>query len=148
MTSFMQQFLINHQQMSHQHDEAYERSLQPTDEKPTMTKMVMLNLIVIRSKSSSTLAEWYEDFLMQLSVEEKHGGGPLHYSIQLGETTLEIYPAANNSSQTEVTFGILVDKASFERMKSKSERVKELDDSSCIVMDPEGNRIIIQCVKA
>ena len=57
-----------------------------------------LNLLVLRSLDMSTAVSFYQ-LLGLVFKPEKHGTGPEHYSSQIGEVVLEIYPA---STETDV----------------------------------------------
>ncbi len=51
-----------------------------------------LNLLVLRSLDMPTAVSFYQ--LLGLKFKpEKHGTGPEHYSSQIGDVVLEIYPA-------------------------------------------------------
>ncbi len=64
-----------------------------------------LNLVVIRSTDIDRLRDFYSALLGVEFVPEKHGDGPRHYSCQLGDVVLEIYPARDNvPSQESVGF--------------------------------------------
>ena len=50
-----------------------------------------LGLIVLRTATLTQTLEFYQALGLNF-VEEKHGNGPTHYSCNLGQTVLEIYP--------------------------------------------------------
>ncbi len=50
-----------------------------------------LGLIVLRTANLIQTLEFYQALGLNF-VEEKHGNSPIHYSCNLGQTVLEIYP--------------------------------------------------------
>ena len=54
--------------------------------------MPSMSLIVLRTASIETMLGFYRALGLEF-VQEQHGTGPIHYSTQLGDMTLEIYPA-------------------------------------------------------
>jgi lactoylglutathione lyase len=54
--------------------------------------MPSMNLIVLRTANIEAMLAFYR-VLGLVFVQEQHGTGAIHYSTQLGEITLEIYPA-------------------------------------------------------
>ena len=50
-----------------------------------------LSLLVLRTSHIEDSLAFYQGVGLSLT-EEKHGNGPVHYSCQLGETVVEIYP--------------------------------------------------------
>lgn len=51
----------------------------------------ILNLLVLRFLNLDTAASFYSS-LGFILVQEQHGSGPIHYSIQSGQMVLELYP--------------------------------------------------------
>lgn len=49
------------------------------------------NVYVIRADNIDRLKEFLEHFGLSF-VEEKHGSGPVHYSCEVENRVLEIYP--------------------------------------------------------
>ena len=58
---------------------------------------VSLSLLVLRSANPSATLGFYETLGLDF-VEEKHGGGPVHFSCNIGDWVLEIYPASSESA--------------------------------------------------
>ncbi len=56
-----------------------------------------LNYLTIKVNNIDDSKELYESFGLN-PIKEKHGNGPEHYSIELGNTILEIYPINNANS--------------------------------------------------
>jgi catechol 2,3-dioxygenase-like lactoylglutathione lyase family enzyme len=56
-----------------------------------------ISLIVLRCVDILKSKVFYEQFGLQF-VEEKHGDGPKHFSSQIGETVLELYPIGKNQT--------------------------------------------------
>ncbi|NJM53687.1 MAG: hypothetical protein HC846_10040 [Blastocatellia bacterium] len=102
--------------------------------------MIKLNLVVIRTEKIEVLAHWYSKTFDLEFVAEKHEDGILHYSAQLNEGLIEIYPSQKSS--TKITFGIAVDKAYFEQiLLSESPRI--IDKNLLLIKDFDGNSIIL-----
>ncbi len=59
-----------------------------------------LNLLVLYSRDVERLRYFYENFLKFSFVKEKHGNGAEHYSCQLGELVLELYPTSKENTHT------------------------------------------------
>ena len=57
-----------------------------------MTQLSLALLVLCTSRMEASLAFYRAVGL--LLVEEKHGSGPVHYSCQMGDTVVEIYPGA------------------------------------------------------
>lgn len=105
---------------------------------------VGLNLIVLRSIHPKDLAFWYEKLLEQPAIEEKHGNGAVHYSIQFGDSVLEVYPVDPNGNFTKITFGMVVNMTMFNQIITKAAKYRALDSNSIIISDPDDNKIIVQ----
>jgi predicted enzyme related to lactoylglutathione lyase len=72
-----------------------------------------LKLIVIRTKELERLAKFYE--VLGLSLQyHKHGPSPYHYSGNLGETVLELYPLAKTQDEPDKHFRIGIGIKNFE----------------------------------
>lgn len=59
-----------------------------------------IRLLVIRTGSPEKTAAFYS--LLGLIFDyHKHGNSPYHYTTQIGETILEIYPLAKNQTEAD-----------------------------------------------
>ena len=56
-----------------------------------------LRLLVIRTADVDRLRGFYET-LGLCFVQEQHGTGPIHFSTQVGQTTLELYPVTQGGA--------------------------------------------------
>jgi lactoylglutathione lyase len=54
--------------------------------------MPVMNLIVLRTGAIETMLAFYRALGLTF-MQEQHGTGSIHYSTQLGDVTMEIYPA-------------------------------------------------------
>ena len=63
-----------------------------------------LGLIVLKTREIEKMLKFYKAIGLEW-VEEKHGNGPTHYSTDLGETVLEIYPEERLSEKETVIRG-------------------------------------------
>ena len=110
---------------------------------------MQIKLLVIRTPDLSRLAAFYE--LLGLKPEyHKHGNSPYHYSAQIGNIILEIYPLAKGQAEAdkELRLGFEID--SFENvvdlLKEKettfiSEPIQTEFGFMAIVKDPDGRKI-------
>lgn len=111
------------------------------DSKPL--SRIGLSLVVLRSGHPRELALWYGQLLKRTVTEEKHGQGPLHFSIQLDAAVIEFYPLRSDKLHTPMTFGLSVDVNTLEYLQATTD-CKCLDEGSLLIRDPEKNQIIVQ----
>lgn len=102
-----------------------------------------LNLVVLRSSQPKELAVWYGKLLNRTVNEEKHSHGPLHHSLQLGDSVIEFYPQKHKAQSAPMTFGLVVSTHTFERL-SATTTSKILNENSVIINDLDNNQIIVQ----
>lgn len=102
--------------------------------------MIKLNLIVIRTKTLEPTVQWYSKTFDLNFVAEKHDDGILHYSAQLSDGMIEIYPT--NQSASKITFGIAVDRICFEQVVLR-ERYRIIGEGLILIKDYDGNSIIV-----
>jgi catechol 2,3-dioxygenase-like lactoylglutathione lyase family enzyme len=88
----------------------------------------MLDFIVLYSGDIEKTAKFYRELGAE-PVLEKHGNGPVHYSMKMNHVLIEIYPASEGSI-TRYTMGLKVSKATFQ-------------NHGGILFDPDGNRVIL-----
>lgn len=102
--------------------------------------MIGLNLIVLRTQNIESIIQWYSKNFGLKFVNERHGEGVLHYSAQLGNGAIEIYPTGKMPSR--ITFGFSVDKDLFEKIV-KNENYKSIGEKMILLNDSDGNSIIL-----
>lgn len=92
--------------------------------------MMKLNYVVIYASDLRRSSEFYRQLGFELT-EEKHGNGPKHYSLSVGDIVVEIYPT-KNSDVSRIRLGIVADENS---------NLVELfgSDDRRLVADPDGN---------
>ncbi|MGW2662833.1 VOC family protein [Nocardia tengchongensis] len=76
-------------------------------------------------------------------MREQHGRGPVHYSVTLdGGEVVELYPRGARPA-TRVRLGLAVPDmdAAIEAVRQLNSNIRAHDDSSAIVVDPNGNSI-------
>ncbi len=61
-----------------------------------------LRLLVLRTSGLEQLRRFYECLGVALGPE-RHGEGPLHYSGQVGNAVLELYPLPEGAGQADAT---------------------------------------------
>jgi catechol 2,3-dioxygenase-like lactoylglutathione lyase family enzyme len=103
-----------------------------------------LTLIVLRCADVERSRKFYEA-LGLVGVAEQHGQGPLHYSITIGQTVLELYPRRGAGSRG-LRFGLLVSDVAaaasvVERAGGKVVRAEAAQIPSAVVEDPDGHTI-------
>ena len=108
-----------------------------------------IRLIVIRTADMQRLVAFYE--LLGLNWEyHRHGESPFHYSTEVNETVLEIYPLAKEQvgadKNLRLGFGIERFEETMMLLKEKGVRFfsepREADFGfSAIVIDPDGRKI-------
>jgi lactoylglutathione lyase len=62
----------------------------------------MLTLVVIRSRDMDKLATFYNALGLSFT-KHRHGDGPEHLTVTIGETVFEIYPAKTANESTAST---------------------------------------------
>jgi len=102
--------------------------------------MIKLNLIVIRTKTLESTVQWYSKTFDLAFAAEKHDDGVLHYSAQLSDGMIEIYPTKQSASK--ITFGIAVDRICFEQVVLR-ERYRIIGEGLILIKDYDGNSIIV-----
>jgi hypothetical protein len=116
--------------------------------------MTLLSLIVIRSADVEAAIAFYNALGLTF-VWEQHGTGPAHYSSQIGEVVLEIYPSSSatmseSAASGDTMLGFRV--ASLETVLSQLRQLNVEPESPPIdsewgrwvnVKDPDGRTIQI-----
>jgi lactoylglutathione lyase len=60
-------------------------------------KAPALSLLVLRTAKMEATREFYRALGLELN-QEQHGSGPIHFSCEVGNTILEIYPGGNGAA--------------------------------------------------
>jgi len=105
--------------------------------------MVELTLLVLRCSDLELSRRFYAALGLAFTTEQ-HGGGPLHYSCQLGTTVLELYPASSASSSVRLGLAVSDMTAAIESVRALGARVDREpgpESSTCVVRDPDDNRV-------
>src|SRR4051812_5572365 len=66
--------------------------------------MTLLSLIVIKSADVDATLAFYSALEITF-VPEQHNSGPVHYSSNIGEVVLEIYPSSSETPSKTATGG-------------------------------------------
>ncbi|MFE3758505.1 VOC family protein [Nocardia tengchongensis] len=101
-----------------------------------------LFLLVLYVEDIEASREFYAALGLGL-VREQHGRGPVHYSVTLdGGEVVELYPRGARPA-TRVRLGLTVPDidAAIESVRQLNSDIRAHDDSSAIVVDPDGNSI-------
>ena len=67
-----------------------------------------LDVVVFRCADLDATLAFYEGLGLEFA-EEQHGRGPRHFSTQLGQAVLELYPATDRFPVDQATIGIVTD---------------------------------------
>eukprot|EP01035_Chromulina_nebulosa_P044406 gene44406-60138_t len=59
-----------------------------------------IRLLVLRTGNTEVLADFYSLLGMTFDYH-KHGNSPMHYSANIGQTILEIYPLAKDQTEAD-----------------------------------------------
>ncbi|CPT03428.1 MULTISPECIES: VOC family protein [Mycobacteriaceae] len=105
----------------------------------------MLSLVVLYVADLDSSRRFYELLGLDL-VEERHEGGPVHYSAQLpGGTVLELYPSGDRSvTHTRLGFMVRDRAAVAAALRSAGFTVKR----QSLAIDPDGSRVEITDAEA
>jgi len=91
---------------------------------------MILKLIVIRTGNLERLAKFYQGLGLSLEYH-KHGKSPYHYSGNIGETVLEIYPLAKGQADVDTHFRIGLGVDHFDEIIASLKL-----DNATFIMDP------------
>ena len=108
-----------------------------------------IRLIVLRSGNPKNLVDFYS--LLGLTFDyHKHGNSPFHYSAEIGETILEIYPLTKNQTDADknlrLGFGIenfddIIQKLKESQVRFSLEPTQTDFGFMAIVSDPDERKI-------
>jgi len=105
--------------------------------------MADLTLMVLRCHNLELSRSFYETLGLTFTPE-KHAAGPEHYSTRLGQTVLELYPAAEPA--TPMRIGLRVDNFQHVLVALATSVMWENTGSSpqsALLRDPDGNKVEI-----
>jgi catechol 2,3-dioxygenase-like lactoylglutathione lyase family enzyme len=106
-----------------------------------------LGLLVLRASDAARTRRFYEALGLSFSVEQ-HETGALHYSCELGDTVLEIYPGhgahapeANSGGATMIGLSVGDLDAAFTTATAQGARVRRAPSENqrrAVLEDPDG----------
>ena len=108
-----------------------------------------IRLLVLRTDDTKRLAEFYSLPGFKFDYH-KHGNSPYHYSANIGQTVLEIYPLAKGQKEADknlrLGFGIDNFDAVIEKLKTlevpfSMEPTQTDFGFMAVVVDPDGRKI-------
>ena len=108
-----------------------------------------IRLLVLRTGDPERLANFYSLFGLTFDYH-KHGNSPLHYSVTIGQTVLEIYPLTKNQIEADknlrLGFGIdnfddIIQKLSTQHISFSLEPTQTDFGFMTIISDPDGRKI-------
>ncbi|HYD93352.1 MAG TPA: VOC family protein [Candidatus Paceibacterota bacterium] len=107
--------------------------------------MPNLSLVVIRTPDIEKTRQFYERLLGVSFAREQHGGGPVHYAVELqGKIVFEIYPGIKTDNvlgfRTHFINGCINRASPF---FSKPPRLTRAGDriTHAVLYDPDGRRV-------
>ncbi|HEX9998086.1 MAG TPA: VOC family protein [Abditibacterium sp.] len=62
----------------------------------------VFSLLVLRSSNPDALLPFYNALGLEFQSEQ-HGSGPIHFSCEIGEVVLEIYPPKKGQTDAEIS---------------------------------------------
>jgi lactoylglutathione lyase len=111
--------------------------------RPVSPMSTAITLVVLRCADIVMSKRFYEALGLQFSAE-RHGAGTEHWSCQIGEVVLELYPAdQRRPSVGRLGFRVGDVRASLEALSAAGGVVCERSDAArrAVVADPDGTRI-------
>lgn len=113
-----------------------------------MTTATPLSLVVLYVSDLPSSVAFYSALGLRF-VDEKHGSGPLHYSVSLpGGTVMELYPRGNReASRTRLGFTVTDLDAAVASVEAASGRGpvgppdRRADGLVAVMLDPDGNKV-------
>ncbi len=115
--------------------------------------MNSLSQLVLRTRRLEPMRDFYEKLLNISFTPEQHGAGPRHYSYQLGEVLLELYPTKQKEDTTRKVvmdrLGFTVNNLNdlFDRIDWKYVQtdVFETENGRALELsDPDGRRVYVE----
>ncbi len=115
--------------------------------------MNSLSQLVLRTNNLEPLRDFYEKLLAISFTPEQHDDGPRHYSCQLGDVLLELYPTkqkentAQKGARDRLGFAIknlddLFDRIDWKYVKTD---VFETENGRAMELsDPDGRRVYVE----
>ena len=108
-----------------------------------------LSLVVLRTPNVTRLRTFYESLGMEF-VDEKHGDGPVHASMTLGDLVVEIYPGSGvieRGSVADVRLGFSVDSLAEVRASlvgAAGQSITRGGSEVLVLRDPDGRAVEVQ----
>ncbi|HTN86450.1 MAG TPA: hypothetical protein VL242_22270 [Sorangium sp.] len=99
-----------------------------------------LTLVVLYCANVDVSLRFYERLGLSF-VKEQHGAGPIHYSSQLGDVVLELYPAGRRPRR--VRLAITVPAALHSVVRQAAGETSHQAERAVMLEDPDGNKIEI-----
>jgi len=105
-----------------------------------------LTLLVLRCQNIESTKVFYEK-LGIIFTQEQHGNSPIHYATKIHTTLLELYPSANDYTDTSrLGFALEIDDIEAYLTKKKIEVFSTYlmnNQKIYVVVDPDGRKVEI-----
>jgi len=104
-----------------------------------------LNLLVLRTTNLEITISFYQKIGLSFT-EEQHGKGPIHYSCQIDNILLEIYPGTSGNAPERKSAGATLIGFQVDNLDKIVEALSDLEGSilSFPQDSPWGRRMVIQ----
>ncbi|MCR9143587.1 MAG: VOC family protein [bacterium] len=102
-----------------------------------------LSLLVVYCEDLEVSLQYYDALGLNF-VQEQHGKGPVHYSTEIGDCVLELYPATSRSGPTRFGLDIKEPADAIARLRAAGFDIGEWKAGAPMILtDPSGNKIHI-----
>ena len=106
---------------------------------------MQLNLLVLRCKNIEVTKNFYEKLGFEF-LQEQHGKGPIHYSANINEIVIELYPLNDKKSIDNIRLGFSLDDKDVSNYL-KSIGIESISNyefqgkKNFVVIDPDGRKL-------
>lgn len=106
------------------------------------SKLTTLHLLVLKTDQLLEVKEFYERLGLEF-VEEKHGGGPVHFAAELGSVVLELYPRFDGEKAGDVRLGFQIDhfRERLDQLRLAEVSILRVTKNRATIMDPDGRKV-------
>ncbi|WP_437832113.1 VOC family protein [Sorangium sp. So ce1153] len=99
-----------------------------------------LTLVVLYCSDIDVSLRFYERLGLSF-VKEQHGAGPIHYSSQLGDVVLELYPAGRRPGR--VRLAVTIPAALHSALQQATGEASHQPERAVVLEDPDRNQVEI-----
>lgn len=99
-----------------------------------------LTLLVLYCSDVDASLRFYERLGLSF-VKEQHGAGPVHYSTQIGDVVLELYPAGRRPGRVRLAFSVPA--ALHATLQQATGQTSREPERAIVLEDPDRNHVEI-----